>query len=148
MRLAVIALFSGCLFAGAPLADSVKIENVWARATAPGQKVAGGFMEITADADMAIVGGSSPASRALELHTMKLEDGMMKMRQVKEIALPKGQMVKLAPGGLHLMFIDIKKQIQTGDKVPLTLIVKGPDGKQQKLDLQAKARMMGGMPRH
>jgi copper(I)-binding protein len=46
------------------------------------------------------------------------------------------------------MFIDIKKQIQTGDKVPLTLIVKGPDGKQQKLDLQAKARMMGGMPRH
>jgi len=148
MRFAVIALSIGCLFAGAAVADNVKVENIWARATAPGQKVAGGFMEITADADMVLVGGSSPVAKSLELHTMKQEDGMMKMRQVKEIALPRGQTVKLAPGGLHVMFVDIGKQIQAGERVPLTLIVRSADGKERKLDLQADARMMGGMPRH
>ena len=148
MRLAVIALFSGCLFAGATLADSVRIENAWARATAPGQKIAGGFMDLTADTDMTLVGGSSPVSRALELHTMKIEDGIMKMRPVKEIALPRGQTVKLAPGGLHIMFVDIKKPLQAGEKVPLSLIFKGSDGKEQQIDVQADARMMSGMPRH
>ncbi len=148
MRVATIVLSASCLLAGAAVADSVHVENLWVRATAPGQKIAGGFMDITADADMKLVGGSSSVSRALELHTMKIEDGIMKMRSVKEIHLPRGQTVKLAPGGLHIMFVDINKPIQAGEKVPVTLIVKGANGKEQKIDLQAEARMMGSMPGH
>lgn len=129
-------------------ADAVKVENAWTRPTAPGQKVAGGFMDITADADMVLVGGSSPVSNALELHVMKMEKGVMEMRQVKEIALPKGKTVSLKPGGLHVMFIGIKQPIKEGDKVPVTLIVKGADGKEQKLAMEAEARTMGDMGRH
>jgi periplasmic copper chaperone A len=147
MRVATIVMCASCLLAGAAVADSVNVENIWVRATAPGQKIAGGFMDIKADADMKLVGGSSPVSRALELHAMKIEDGVMKMRSVKEILLPRGQTVKLAPGGLHLMFVGINKPIQAGEKVPVTLIVKGADDKEQKIDLQAEARMMGSMPR-
>jgi copper(I)-binding protein len=144
MQRTVIALFAGCVLATPALADSVKIENAWARATVPGQKVAGGFMDLTADADMVVVGGSSPVSTSLELHIMKMDGGVMEMRQLKEIALPKGQTVKLEPGGLHIMFIGIKKQIKPGDKVPVTLIVKGADGKEQKLNVQAEAYKPGG----
>ncbi len=144
MYRSLLPLILGMSLALPALADSVKIEDAWVRATAPGQKVAGGFMQLTADADMALVGGSSPVSRSLELHIMKMDGGVMEMRQLKEIALPKGQTVKLQPGGLHLMFIGIKQQIKDGDKVPVTLIVKGADGKEQKLDVQAEVRKPGG----
>jgi copper(I)-binding protein len=144
MQPAVITLLAGWLLAAPALADTVKIENAWVRATAPGQKVAGGFLDLTADADMRIIGGSSPVSRSLELHFMKMDGGVMEMRQIKEIALPKGQTVKLEPGALHIMFIDLKKQIKAGDSVPVTLLVKGADGKEQKLNLKAEVRQPGG----
>jgi len=126
------------------LADSVKIENAWARATAPGQKVAGGFMDLTADADMAVVGGSSPVSTSLELHIMKMDGGVMEMRQLKEIALPKGQTVKLEPGGLHIMFIGLKQPITEGQTVPLSLIVKTTNGKRKTIAVEVEARRTSG----
>jgi len=140
MQRAVIALFAGWLLAPPALADSVKVENAWVRATAPGQKVAGGFMNLTADADMTLVGGMSPASKSFELHIMKMENGVMQMRPIKEIALPKGQTVRLEPGGLHVMFIGLNDQIKPGQKVPMTLRVRGADGKEQKLEVEAEVR--------
>ncbi len=130
------------------LADSVKIENAWVRSTAPGQKVAGGFLDLTADADMKLVSGSSPVSDTVELHMMKMDDGVMVMRQLPEIDLPKGKTVSLQPGGLHVMFIDLKRQIQDGDKVPLTLTVKNAAGKEQQIQVEAMAMRGGGMSHH
>lgn len=136
----LISLLALALLSTPALADSVKIENAWVRATAPGQQVAGGFMTLTADADMVLVGGKSPVSKYVELHYMKMENGVMEMREMKEIPLPKGQAVNLEPGGLHVMFIELKHQIRDGQKVPLTLIARGADGKEQKLMVNAVAR--------
>jgi len=69
-----------------------------------------------------------------------MDNGVMEMRQVKEIALPRGQTVSLEPGGLHLMFIGLKGRIKPGQKVPMTLRVKGADGKEQTLAAEAEAR--------
>lgn len=124
----------------AACADTVKVDAPWVRATAPGQQVAGGFMNLTADADMKLVGGASPVSETVELHFMRMENGVMEMRQLPEIALPKGETVKLAPGGLHVMFIGLKQRIKAGAKVPLTLKVQGADGKESVLELQMPAR--------
>ncbi len=143
MQRTLIAFLAGCLLTQAALADSVKIENAWVRATAPGQKVAGGFMDLTADADMTLVGGSSPVSNSLELHFMRMENGVMEMREMKEIALPKGKTVRLEPGDLHVMFIGLNQQIKPDQKVPLTLRVKSADGKEQKLAIQAEVRKPG-----
>lgn len=129
--------------AGPVLADTVKVDGPWVRATAPGQKVAGGFMTLTADADMVLVGGASPVSKHVELHYMKMDNGVMEMREMKEIPLPKDKAVSLEPGGLHVMFIDLRAPIKPGQKVPLTLRVKGADGKEQKLDVEAEARRSG-----
>ena len=126
------------------MADSVRIDAPWVRATAPGQKVAGGFMTLTADADMVLVGGSSPVSKHIELHYMKMEDGVMEMREMKEIRLPKDQAVALEPGGLHVMFIGLKKPITEGQKVPLSLIVKAANGKRKTIALEAEARRTSG----
>lgn len=148
MQRTLLTLLLGLTLAAPAVADSVKVENAWVRATAPGQQVAGGFMNLTADADMILLGGVSPVSNAFELHIMKMENGVMEMRQMKEIALPKGKTVSLEPGGLHVMFIGLKGQIKPGQKVPMTLLVKGADGKEQKLEVVAGAHKMGGMHHH
>ncbi len=140
MQRAVTLWFSGWLLAASAMADTVKVDDAWVRATAPGQKVAGGFMTLTADADMTLIGGSSPVSNHFELHFMKMDNGVMEMREMKKVALPKGKTVSLEPGGLHVMFIGLKSQIREGQKVPMTLIVKGADGKEQKLAVEATAK--------
>lgn len=148
MQRTLLTLLLGLTLATPAVADTVKVENAWVRATAPGQQVAGGFMKLTADADMVLVSGSSPASNTLELHQMKMDNGVMEMRQMKEIVLPKGKTVSLEPGGLHLMFIDLRGQIKPGQKVPMTLVVKAADGKEQKLVVVAEARKAGGGHHH
>lgn len=148
MQRNLIPVLLGLVLSTTVWADNVKVENAWVRATAPGQKVAGGFLDMTADADMKLVGGSSPASDTLELHMMRMDGGVMEMRQVKEIELPKGKTVNLKPGGLHIMFINLKQQIRDGDKVPVTLTVRNAAGKEQQLQVDAMALRGGGMAHH
>ncbi len=147
MRPRLAPLLTCLLLTSLAQAADLKVENAWVRATAPGQQVAGGFLDLTAPTDMALVGGSSPVSASLELHIMKMANGMMEMRQVKEIDLPKGRTVNLKPGGLHLMFIGLKGQIKAGDKVPITLTVKDRNGHEASVSVVAEAHA-GAMPHH
>lgn len=118
------ALFLPFLITLPALAADIKIENAWVRAPAPGQAVVGGFLDITSSqSDASLVSASSPVAGVTELHEMSMKDGVMVMRPVPYIRLPKGQTVKLAPGGLHIMLIDLKKPLKAGDKVALTLKV-------------------------
>lgn len=133
------------LFALPALADSVKVDHPWVRATAPGQQVAGAFMDLTADADMTLVGAQSEAAKTVELHTMSMDNGVMVMRKVEDIALPKNKTVSLKPGGLHVMLIGLNGQIKEGDKTAITLVVKAADGKEQKIAVEAPT-MAGAMP--
>ncbi len=120
-------------------ADDVKIDHAWVRATAPGQNVAGAFMEITADRDMELVAGSTPRADHVELHFMRMDGGMMEMRELESIALPKGKTVSLEPGGLHAMLIGLVSQIKTGDKVPMTLTFRDGKGKQENISITLDA---------
>ena len=146
-RRAALLAIATLMLATPALADNVRVDDPWTRATAPGQKVAGGFMRLTADADMTLLGGSSPVSTHFELHTMSMDDGVMVMREVENIALPKGKTVELKPGGLHIMFIGLRQPIKAGDKVPVTLRLRGGDGKERTLEIEAEARAPGGMRR-
>jgi copper(I)-binding protein len=143
---AVLAL-AALLLAPPALADSVKVENAWVRATAPGQKVAGAFMDLTADADLTLVAASSPAAKVVQLHLMAMDNGVMVMREIKEVALAKGKTVSLKPGGMHVMLIDLVGPIKEGGKTPVTLTVRGAGGKEQKIavDLEARTPGSGGM---
>jgi copper(I)-binding protein len=123
-------------------AANISVTDVWARATMPGQQVSGAYMQIHSDADARLVSVSSPAAPRVEVHEMKIDGGVMRMREVKAIELPKGKTVSLQPGGLHIMLINLPKPITAGDMIPLTLVV-GSDGKQQTVEVKALARAMG-----
>lgn len=124
----VFSTLCAVLFCHLAAAAEVKVESAWVRPTAPGQKVAGAFMKLTADSDMALVKGASPAARSVELHFMRMDGGMMEMRELKKIELPKDTTVSLEPGGLHIMLIGLKTRIKPGDKIPLSLTVKDRRG--------------------
>lgn len=139
------ALLLTALLASSAWAGNVKVENPWVRATAPGQKVAGAFVTLTAASNMTLVGAESPAAKVVQLHTMRMEDGVMIMREVKEIDLPKGKSVSLKPGGLHIMLIDLNNPIVADSQTDITLILKEKSGKESRLPISAQAIKPGGM---
>jgi hypothetical protein len=132
---------------------SVEIANAWVRATAPGQKTAGAYVELTSAHNAVLVAAGSPVAAGVEMHSSSVEGGVMRMRALPRIELPAGQTVKLAPGGLHLMLVDLKQPLKVGDIVPLTLSVQpaGPTAGMSltTITLQAEVRAAhGGAHRH
>jgi copper(I)-binding protein len=108
-------------------AGPIKIEHPWARATAPGAAVGAGYMKITntSDAPVQLVGGTTPVAARVEVHTMSMDGGVMRMRPVPSLTIPARSTVQLKSGGLHLMLIGLKKPLVVEDMVPLTLNFSG-----------------------
>lgn len=101
---------------------NVQIENAYTRATVPGQQAAGGFMKIeNKGAADQLVSARSPVAGEVQLHEMAMDGNVMKMRQVKYIAVPAGGAVELKPDGLHLMFMNINAPLIDGETVPVKL---------------------------
>jgi len=118
----------------AQVAD-VKVEGAWARASVPGQKGTGAFMKLTAPQGARLVSASSPAAGVTEVHEMKLDGDVMRMRAVPVLELPAGKPVELKPGGFHVMLLDLKAPLAKDSTVPLTLTFKDAKGVESKLDL-------------
>jgi len=121
---ALLAVATTPLLAQSVTAGKLVIDQPWSRQTAPGQKVGGGFLTISnkGKADDRLISASSPVAGEVQLHTMSMDGGVMRMREVKDgIALPAGKRVELKPGGLHVMFIGLKRPFALGETIPVTL---------------------------
>ena len=123
LLISVIGLgFGGLANAQNAKVGGVQIENAYTRATVPGQQAAGGFMKIeNKGAADQLISASSPIAGEVQLHEMAMDGNVMKMRQVKDIPVPAGGAVELKPGGLHLMFMNIKAPLKAGETVPVKL---------------------------
>ncbi|MEO8059887.1 MAG: copper chaperone PCu(A)C [Burkholderiales bacterium] len=101
---------------------AITIGHPYARATAAGQPTGGGFMKfVNAGGNDKLLSLSAEVSKSVELHEMKMEGDVMKMRQVDGIELPAGKTVELKPGGYHVMFIGLKAPLKLGDSFPVKL---------------------------
>jgi len=129
-------------------AQTVEVKDAWIRGTVPAQKATGAFMDITSKAAVRLVALGSPVAGRVELHNMKMESGVMKMFPVDGIAIAAGKTVKLAPGGYHVMLIDLNRQLKQGDRVPLKLTFELADKSRQTIDISAEVRDIKGEPRH
>jgi copper(I)-binding protein len=136
----VCAIVLGTLAAAPVFAQSVKVANAWVRAPAPGQKTAAAYFDVTSESNAALVAAGSPAADRAELHSMSMDGGVMRMRGLPRIELPAGQTVKLTPGGMHLMLIDLKQPLHAGDKVPLVLSVQSSGTSLTTVKLEAEVR--------
>ena len=134
-------LIAGVLaFAVTSALAQVTVKDPWVRATVPHQTATGAFMHLDSQADAKLVSASSPAAGVTELHEMKMEKDVMRMRPVPSLAIPAGKGADLKPGGYHLMLMNLKQQMKEGDTVPITLVVEGKDGKRTTVEVKATVR--------
>lgn len=105
-------------------AGKVTVVQPWARETAVGQKVGGGFMIISNGAKAAerLVSASSPVAAEVQLHNVTMDGGIMRMRQVEGgIVIPANGRLELKPGSYHIMFMGLKRPLRQGERFPVTL---------------------------
>jgi copper(I)-binding protein len=137
MRMRTPLVGAAALLAAAAASADVTVHDAWARATVPGQKSSGAFMELTSTTDTTLVAARSPVAGIVEIHEMAMSDNMtMRMRQVTGIPLPAGKPVALKPGGYHVMLMDLKDTLQAGKKIKLTLVMRDRKGELDDVDVE------------
>ena len=126
----------------------IEIRDAWIRGTVAGQTAAGAFMEITSQAPARLVGAASPLTGTVQIHSMKMEGGIMKMAPAASVELPARRAVRLASGGYHVMLLDLKRPLKTGERVPLKLTFELAGGKRETIELQVEVRALTGEKPH
>lgn len=129
-------------------AGSIALTDPWSRETAEGQNAGGAFMSIanTGTASDRLTGGSSAVAGRVEIHTMTMENDVMRMRQLKDgLEVPAGGEVTLKPGSFHVMLMDLKQPLRAGEKVPLTLTFEGAGTIETMLDVRPAGTMVPDM---
>jgi periplasmic copper chaperone A len=120
----------------------LEIADPWARATPPSAPAGGGFLKITNTGTTPdrLVSASSPGADIVQVHEMKMDGNVMRMREVeKGLEIPAGGSVTLAPGGYHLMMMGLKAPFKQGASVPVTLVFE----KAGKIDVELAVEAMG-----
>ena len=130
--------------AAEPPKQTLAVASAWAMVTPKGAKVAAGYLTIAngGPSDDKLIAASSPEAKSVEIHEMKMVGAVMKMRPLKEgVTVPAGGALELAQGGLHLMFVGIRKPFVEGDKVPVTLTLQNAGTIDVTLDVKPMAGM-------
>ena len=118
-------------------AQNVDVKDAWVRTSVQGQKATGAFMKITAKEGSTLVGVASPVAGVAEVHEMKMDGDVMRMRALPNgLALPAGKTVALTPGGYHVMLMDLKATLPKDSTIPLTLTFKNAKGEQSQVELK------------
>ena len=120
----------------AAASEPVRVAGGWVRSTVAGQKGSGAFMTITAKEAVRLVGVSSPVAGVAEVHEMKMDGDVMKMRAVPALEIPAGGTVELKPGGYHLMLMDLKQSLTVGSTAPVTLMFRDAKGAERRVELK------------
>ena len=118
------------------------VKDPWVRGTVAGQKATGMFGQVTSTSGGKLVSASSPVAGVVEIHEMVMDGNVMKMRAVTGLELPAGKPVDLKPGGYHVMLMDLKQELKTGESVPVTLVIEGAGGKRESVELKAPVKAL------
>jgi len=104
--------------------SKITVSHAWARATVPSAKNGAVFLTITAPPGLSdkLIAVRSSAAEQVQLHRNTMENGIARMQSIAAIELAQGKAVKLDPRGLHVMLVGLKRPLQEGDRITLTLV--------------------------
>lgn len=124
--LALLAALSSFSAQAEPTTNAplVNVQDAWARPSNPGSAVGAAYMTLTSSNNASLIEVKADVSDSVEIHSMSMENGVMKMRMLESLDLSAGQPYKLSPGGFHLMLFDLKKPLRVGDSVNFVLSFK------------------------
>lgn len=129
----------------------LKIMSPWTRATPPNARVGGGYLTIvnTGSAADRLVSATSAVAAKVEVHDMKIEEGVMKMRPLVDgLEIPAGKTVTLAPGGLHVMFMKLAGPFKKGEMIKATLVFEKAGSVDVMFPIAAIGASSGGHTTH
>lgn len=122
--------------------STVNVKNPWVRATVGPQKSTGAFMQIECKSSLSLVRVESDVAAMVEIHEMKMENGIMKMREVERLECAAGKLTELSPGGFHIMLMNVHKPVKEGDQVQLQLVFEDKQAKQSRVKVVAPAKAL------
>lgn len=122
----MIIIFSSLLFIGPKTwaeEVTVRIHTPWVRAAPPTVKILAAYMiiENTSAQEKILTSVTSPLFEKVEIHQTTLHEGIMHMQAQAQLVIAPQSKLVLEPGGYHLMLIDRKQALKTGDPVQLNL---------------------------
>ena len=133
-------LLAAAVLASAAAHAQVTVADPWVRTTVAQQTTSAAYMTITSLKGGKLVDASSPVAASAEVHEMKMDGDMMKMRSVDALPLPVGKPVELKPNGYHMMLMGLKAPLKAGDVVPIRLVIEDAKGKRKTVDVKVTAR--------
>ncbi len=128
--------------------EAVQVSDAWVRETVPGQSIGAAYMRIRSTQRVELVRVQSAVARSAEIHQMSMEDGLMKMRELKSVGIDAGGEVTLEPGGTHVMLIDIRRPLRPGEEVTLKLHFRRLDGSAFAVTVRAPVKSLAAEARH
>lgn len=143
IRLCLAAAAAVCLLSPAAARDTAPVaEGAWARLPAATGRPAAAYFTLKGGSKPdVLVGASSPGAERVEMHSMTMRDGVMRMRAETAFAVPAGGTVAFKPGGNHLMLFGLQP-MKAGETLPITLQFKSGATQQ----LMAETRSAGSAP--
>jgi copper(I)-binding protein len=102
----------------------IKVVHPWTRATPPGATTAVAYLKLanSGSAPIRLIGGSTPVAQRVEIHSMSMDGGVMRMRPMPGLDIAPGTTLELKAGGLHLMLVGLNRQLMPEEMVPLSLM--------------------------
>ena len=141
MKKQFFALLTMMALASCALAQ-VTVTAPWIRATVAQGKATGAFMQVQSARDVRLVEVRSAVAGVAEIHQMEMQGQVMKMHQVDGVDLAAGKALNLAPGGYHIMLMDLKRQLKEGDTVPVTLVLRDKNKKLDTIELAVPVKAL------
>lgn len=144
------ALIACAAALAAPLQAAPEVSGAWVPEMPPGAHAYGAFMVLDNpdDAPVALVRAEAPGFAKIELHESVNVDGMHRMIEMEEIAVPAGGQTLLKPGSYHVMLIGPEQRLVAGDRVPLTLHFSDESVVTIEAEVRKREQMMGGHGHH
>lgn len=155
MRLTTMVATLACLISTHAMATDYKVGSIaiispWSRATPKGAPTAIGYMTIKNAGTVPdrLIGGSVEVAKEFQLHSMAMENGVAKMRELKAVDLGPGQKVEFKPGGSHVMFVGLKQPLHEGEHVKGALTFEHAGTVQIEYDVQGIGAQAGPASMH
>jgi iron complex outermembrane receptor protein len=143
--LAVAMAWPAATYAHDYQAGNIRIAHPWSRPTPRGMPMGVAYftLENRGATEDALLSASTPMAARVEFHQTTLSEGVARMRAIAQVLLPAGRTVKVEPGGIHMMLVELKQPLEAGTQVPLTLVFR--DARKIDVMLSVEHRDVAGL---
>ena len=128
--------------------DGIVVQTAWVRPTVGEQDSTGAYLTITSQEPLALVGVATPVAEIAEVHEMKMDGDIMRMRMMERIEIKPGEPLELKPGGFHVMLMALTGPIAAGQEIELSLQFEKTDGSKIEMPVKAVAAQNAGGAGH